>query len=121
MAGSVGDGQRVSCLFRRSYINTAGVRGPDGIGLRFQHDGFGVGHAVAELDGLAAMDRSGNRVEVLDSELLSAELFEGQADLFLLLLGSFHSCAIFNGVVFAQREKKIQPTTRSAMTSTAEE
>ena len=52
------------------------------------------------------MDRSRNRVEVLDSELLSAELFEGQAVLFLLLLGSFHSCAIFNEVVFAPAGEK---------------
>ena len=50
VAGGVLDSQRVRCCFFRSDVDTAGVGGPDGIGLRLKRDRFGVGHSVAELD-----------------------------------------------------------------------
>ena len=77
--------------------------------MRLQCHGFGVGHAVANLHGFASPDYAGGGVEILDSELLSAELFQGDAILLLLLLRSFHFRAVFNGTIFPPARKKNPP------------
>src|SRR5690349_21893372 len=61
VAGGVGDGEGVLGGLRGSDVDAAGVGRPDGIGLRLESDGYGVGAAVTELDGLAAANftRSG--------------------------------------------------------------
>ena len=100
VSSGVGDGQRVGGCFCGSYIDTAGVGGPDGIGLRLKFDGFGVGHAVAELDRLAATDLSGSGVKILDGEFFSAHLLEGDAILLLLFLGFCLFGAFFKVAVF---------------------
>ena len=76
------------------------------MGLGFELDGLGVGHAVTQLDGFAAANLSRRGVEVLDGELLSAELFEGNAVLFLLFLGSLLFSALFNAAVFVPAGEK---------------
>ena len=100
VTGGVGDGQCVNCCFCWSYTDTMRVRGPDGIGLRLECDGFGVGHAVAKLDGLATANLSRRGVEVLDGEVLPAESFEDGAVLLLLLLRSLFFRAIIDDAIF---------------------
>lgn len=99
VTGRVGDGERVrGCLCRR-VVNATGVRRPDGIGLRLELDGFGVGHAVAELDRLTAASLAGSGVKGLDRQFLAAHLFESGAILLALLFGRRFSGAIFDGAV----------------------
>jgi hypothetical protein len=49
VARGVLDSKRIICCFFRSDIDTTGVGGPDGIGLRLKPDRFGVGYPIAEL------------------------------------------------------------------------
>src|SRR5713226_7786269 len=109
VAGGIRDGQGVSGGLFWLYVDAARVGRPNGIGLRFQRHGFGVGHAIANLHGFASPDHAGGGVEILDGELLSAELFQGDAILLLLLLRSFHLRAVFNGAIFPPARKKNPP------------
>src|SRR6266404_6676057 len=86
VAGGIRDGERVSGGLLGFCVDAPRVGGPNGIGLGFQLHGFGVGYAITDLNGFASTDHAGGGVEILDSELLSAELFQGDAILLLLLL-----------------------------------
>ena len=99
VARGVGDGEGVGCGFEGSYIHAARIRGPNGIGLRLELDGFGVGHAVTELDGLAAANLTGSGVKGLDGKLLAAHLFEGGAVILALLFRGCLPGAIFEGAI----------------------
>src|SRR5271168_283264 len=88
VAGGVGDGEGVGGGFGGGDVDAAGVGGPDGAGLRLEGDGFGVGDAVAELDGFAAADGAGAGIEVLDGEFVAAQLLDGLAVLLELLFGA---------------------------------
>src|SRR6266404_1991411 len=109
VAGGIRDRERVSGGLWGFYVDAARVGGPNGIGLRFQRHGFGVGHAIANLHGFASTDQAGGGVEILDGELLSAELFQGDAILLLLLLRSFLFRAVFDGAIFPPARKKNPP------------
>jgi hypothetical protein len=71
------------------YFDAMGNRRPDGLRLRLQLDAFGVGYTVAELGGFATMDYRGAGVKTKDSELLAAQLLDGEAVLLALFLRAF--------------------------------
>src|SRR6266478_1830389 len=106
VAGGIRDGERVSGGLSGLYVDAARVGGPNGIGLRFQRHGLGVGYAIADLHGFASTDQAAGGVEILDGQLLSAELFQGDAILLLLLLRSFLFRAVFHGAIFQPARKK---------------
>src|SRR5579864_2273640 len=106
VAEGVGDRERVSGGFGGRNIHTAGVGRPDWIGLRLELDRFGVGHAVAELDGLAATNLSGKGVKGLDGELLAAHLVEGGAVILTLFFCGGLSGAILEGAVLPPAGKE---------------
>jgi hypothetical protein len=81
------DGQRVRCGFCGNDVYAAGVGRPDGIGLRLELHGFGVGYAVAELSGFAAVHGAWAGVEALDVEFFASKLIECGAIVFALFLG----------------------------------
>src|SRR5207244_11227505 len=62
VASGAGDGERVGGGLGGSDLDTAGIGGPDGIGLRFELDRLGVGDAVANLDQLTAEHLAGTGV-----------------------------------------------------------
>ena len=99
LAGGAGDGEGVGGGFGGGVVDATRVGGPDGIGLRLELDGFGVGNAVAELDGFAAANLAGRGVEILNGQLLAAHLLEGGAVLLALLLGALFAGAMFEDAV----------------------
>src|SRR5713226_9544466 len=106
IAGGVGDGERVRRGLRRSDIDAAGVGGPNGIGLGFEFDGFGVGHAVAELHGLAAANLGGDGIKTLDDELFAAHSFERLAIVLTLFLRFFFFSTTLDRAVFLPAREK---------------
>src|SRR6266850_238669 len=83
--------------------------GPLSADSHFERLRFGVGHAITDLDSFASTDHARSGVEILDGQLLSAELFQGDAILLLLFLRSFLFRAAFNGAIFQPARKKNPP------------
>ena len=81
-----GGSEGVSGCFSGLYVHAETVRRPDRAGLRLQGYGFGVGHAEANLGGLAAAD-FGCGVEHLDGQGVAAKLLDGGLIRFMLFLG----------------------------------
>lgn len=106
IAVGVGDGERVRPGLGGGDIDAAGVGGPNGIGLGLEFDGFGVGHAVAELHGLAAVNLGGDGIEILDGELVAAHSFERLAILLTLFLRLFLFDTTLERAVFLPAREK---------------
>lgn len=86
----VGDG------FFGGDADTAIGRRPDGIVLRREGDGFGVGYTIAELGCISAFDRGGIRKKHLNVEVFAAELVDGGAVLLVLFFGAGFGIAAFD-------------------------
>src|SRR5437016_10209706 len=102
VASGAGDGERVGGGLGGSDLDTAGIGGPDGIGLRFELDRLGVGDAVANLDRLTAAHLAGSGVEGLDGELLAAHLFKRREGVLALLSGAVLAETMFEGAGLAR-------------------
>ena len=106
MAGGIGCRKGVRGGFGRGDVEAAGVGWPNRIGLRLERDGFGVGDAVAKLNGLAAVNLARSGVETLNGEILAAHLLERGAILFALLGGAGFPGTIFDGAVLPPAGKE---------------
>src|SRR5437899_10556812 len=106
IAGGVGDGERVRRGLGGGDVDAAGVGGPNGIRLGFEFDSFGVGYAVAELDGLAAVNLRGDGIKTLNGELFAAHSFESGAVLLALFLRLFFFSTTLDRAVFLPAREK---------------
>src|SRR2546423_170219 len=100
VAGGIGDGQRIGGVLFGSDVHAAGIGGPDGTGLRLQFHRFRVGHSVAELRSLPAMDHAGADVETLDGEFFAAKLFQRNTVAFALFARGLLAISRFNPAIF---------------------
>src|SRR5262245_6640836 len=91
LAGGISDGEGVGGGLFGGDVSAVIGGGPDA-GVRWiESDGLNVGDAVAELGRFAAADDTGRGVKMADGEVRAAELVDGGAVGFALLL-----CALLN-------------------------
>lgn len=99
VSGGVGDGERVGGGFSRRVVHAARVRGPYGVRLRFELDGFCVGDTVAELHRLATANFARSGVKGLDREFLPTHLVKSGAIIRALPFAGRFAFAVFDGAV----------------------
>src|SRR2546429_9393243 len=107
VASGAGDGERVGGGLGGRDLDTAGIGGPDGIGLRFELGRLGGGDAVANLDRLTPAHLAGRGVEGLDGELLAAHLFKRREVVFALLFGALLPETMFEEIGRASSRERV--------------